>query len=57
MLLQEQNKLIDDLIKENPDATVRDFLLLKNDLEAIAAEAEKTFKNQPYIFGLDFKRP
>jgi hypothetical protein len=36
MDLQELVKLADDLIKENPDYTIRDFIEIKKKIEAVA---------------------
>jgi hypothetical protein len=33
--MEQQIVLIDEMTKENPDATIRDFLDLLNDIEAI----------------------
>jgi hypothetical protein len=35
MNLQELVKLADDLIKENPDYTIRDFIEIKKEIEAV----------------------
>lgn len=29
------NKIIDDLIKENPSATIKDYIDVKNDVQAV----------------------
>lgn len=35
MTLIEEQKLIDDMIKENPDTTIKDFLELKSEITGI----------------------
>jgi hypothetical protein len=37
MTLEAKDKLIRDLIKENPDSTIRDYLELVKELESIEA--------------------
>ena len=37
MILEAKDKLICDLIKENPDATIRDYLEVVKELESIEA--------------------
>lgn len=41
--MEQQIKLVDDMIAENPDATVKDFLDLLKDIEAI----EETVQPEP----------
>lgn len=41
MTLEEQNHLINDLIRENPDTTIKDFLDLKTEISGIAAITPK----------------
>lgn len=38
--MEQQIKMINDMIAENPDATVRDFIDLLKDIEAIEVAAE-----------------
>lgn len=35
MTLREQNKLIEDMIRENPETTIKDFLEAKSDINLI----------------------
>jgi hypothetical protein len=37
--MEQQIKLVNEMIGENPDATIRDFLDLLKDIEAIEKEA------------------
>jgi hypothetical protein len=39
--MEQQIVLINEMIGENPDATIRDFLDLLNDIEAIEKEAKE----------------
>lgn len=39
MTLCERIKLIDEMIRENPDVTIKDYLQLKRDLEGIKNDA------------------
>lgn len=61
MTLEDQTKLIEDLIKENPDSTIKDFLELVNEIDGISETARmvklKTYANgskanrqKPYAF-------
>jgi hypothetical protein len=35
MSLQELIKLVEDMIKENPDYTIKDFIEIKNEIDGI----------------------
>lgn len=37
----QNEKLIDDLIKENPDVTIRDYLETRDEIEAIHRSMQK----------------
>lgn len=65
MTLEEKVSLIDAMIKENPDYTIRDYLELVKDIDRIsiktqAIEARELFKptkQQLYQFTLPRLRP
>lgn len=48
MTLGEQISLIDQMIVENPDYTIRDFLDLMADIQSVADSME--IKRSPFIF-------
>lgn len=41
MTIMYQTKLIDDLIKENPDVTIKDFLETREEIRAVYKATEK----------------
>lgn len=48
MTLTEQISLIDQLVHENPDYTIRDFLNLKAEVESV--ESSMKIKHHHFIF-------
>jgi hypothetical protein len=48
MTLDEQTSLIDQMIHENPDYTIRDFLNLKAEIESV--ESSMKIKHTHFIF-------
>jgi hypothetical protein len=48
MTLDEQISLIDQMIRENPDYTIRDFLNLKAEIESV--EGSMKIKHRHFIF-------
>jgi hypothetical protein len=50
MTLEEQTKLIEDLIKENPDSTIKDFLELVKEIDKIT-EMATVVKLQTFLHG------
>jgi hypothetical protein len=48
MTLDEQISLIDQMIRENPDYTIRDFLDLMADIQSVTDSME--IKRSPFIF-------
>lgn len=42
MTLEAKDKLISDMVKENPDSTIKDYLLLVEDIEAIESAPKVT---------------
>lgn len=49
MTLEEQTKLIDDLIRENSDVTIKEFIDLKCELEAIHNAPQPKVKKGPTV--------
>lgn len=50
MTLEDQTKLINDLIKENPDSTIKDFLELVMEVDKIT-EMAMVVKLQTFLHG------
>jgi hypothetical protein len=50
MTLEDQTKLIEDLIKENPDTTIKDFLELAREIDKIT-EMATLVKLQTFLHG------
>jgi hypothetical protein len=48
MTLAEQISLIDEMIRENPDYTIRDFLDLMKEIQSVADSMK--IKNHHFIF-------
>jgi hypothetical protein len=48
MTLTEQISLVDQMIRENPDYTIRDFLNLKSEIESV--ESSMKIKHHHFIF-------
>lgn len=49
MTLEEQTKLIDDLIRENSDVTIKEFIELKCELEGIQNAPKAKVKKGPTV--------
>jgi hypothetical protein len=54
MTLSARIKLINDMVRENPDTTIKDYLELVRDLEGIS---EKTKADERFILLCKIKKP